>query len=407
MPYIFLTDKDKRELEGKIGAKADKAELEKLNSSFNDLARQNVNNLVIQKIKTSGMWVAPKALNQRFKVFVVGGGGGGGNGGGGGGHIVIKDDIILKEGAKIDIVCGAGGIGANLNSWQPGTNGGTTSFGDISAAGGEAGGLNDRNATPIRHGSGGSGGSGGGGAGTVSVRSQALTGAEIAGDGGNASFGGGGGAGHSKNYNYSNDAQLVDVAAYSGAGGSAGTHGGKGGSFAETLDPKCTQANVSLVDLLLNAENLMPLNISSEAADRCGGASVYGGNGGLSYSGISTTIDIKFSAGGGGGFASDGGDGYAGGGGGGGFCGRGGRGAAGGVYYNKVYSFGGGGGGGFFCQGGDACSYSDDDYTISPGGGGGGFFDDGGSLTTSGSYPGTNGGKGGNGGVLIMYIKEE
>ena len=59
-------------------------------------AKINVNNLVIEKIFTSRTWTAPKAADQRFKIFCVGGGGGGsggyttgspfsGGGGGGGG----------------------------------------------------------------------------------------------------------------------------------------------------------------------------------------------------------------------------------------------------------------------------------------------------------------------------------
>ena len=372
---------------------------------FDKLAFQNMDKLVIQKIKMSGTWTVPKALNQTFKVFVVGGGGGGGNGGGGGGHIVIRDDVILNEGDEIDVVCGAGGDGAKnlgLDTVKAATDGGTTSFGSISANGGGAGGLDG-----TTRGHGGDGGAGGGGAGAVNVNSQSLPTASRGGNGGDASFGGGGGGGYSLQYKYSGTAQIVIAEEYCGSGGSAGSHGGKGGSNGEILDPKCVRSNISFIDILLNADNLVQPDISSTPSKRLGGGSMYGGNGGASNSGIGTTLAESGSGGGGGGFASNGGYACSGGGGGGGFCGRGGNGAYGGVYYNKYYSFGGGGGGGFFCKGGDACSYSDDNYTVSPGGGGGGFFDDGGSLTTSGDYPGTSGGKGGNGGVLIMYIKED
>ena len=372
------------------------------NGLFNKLATQNMNKLVIQKIKASGTWTVPKALNQTFKVFVVGGGGGGGNGGGGGGHIVIRD-IILNEGEEIDVVCGAGGTGYIYNNTDiPPTDGGTTTFGDISADGGSAGGMS--NFTTAKAGHGGAGGAGGGGAGWFRcIYSSDSKTTHIAGDGGDASFGGGGGGGHSLWYygdwavgNYGDS-----IEANQGNGGSAGLYGGRGGSPKTTLSCKAVFNDISIVDMLLKWDE-QPDNAIEQTELTCGEGSMYGGPGGKPNKSYDNATG---SGGGGGGFCASGAQGGlgAGGAGGAGYFGNGGRPSSqyGNTNGKGSWTCGGGGGGGFFCNGGDGGN-ENGSYRHC-GGGGGGFFDDG----KVGKSHWQSGAHGGNGGVLIMYIKED
>ena len=120
--------------------------------------------LVIEKVLDSCIWVAPKAVEQKFVVVAIGGGGGGGGGdvstnsagsvskyypgGGGAGGYVASGEFFIETGTEIEIVCGAGGTvgnsdtsGASANTTTDGVSGGDTIFGDLlTAAGGEGGG---------------------------------------------------------------------------------------------------------------------------------------------------------------------------------------------------------------------------------------------------------------------------
>jgi len=344
--------------------------------------------LLFDIIRVSGVWTAPKAKNQAFRVFCVGGGGGGGDGtlsssrgGGGGGGYVSIADLRIPEGTQVSVVCGAGG-GA-------GGDGGATSFGDYLSAEGGKKGTYAKEANG--GGSGGNGGSGGGsaggtagngsdygGGGGAAVAKEDKTSVSKGGDGG--LYGGGGGAGGHGSL-------------YVGTGGSGGAYGGNGGGRKSPGQNAKERLSVSIVDALFdctalrNSGNYTGGSISSVANS-------YGGGGGAGVKSDGGTGG-RYSGGGGGGFGGRGGNGADyGGGGGGGFFGNGGNGA------NR----GGGGGGGFFCKGGNGFS-SSVVSSAGGGGGGGGFFSDGGD-----SYDGSSlcyGGKGGDGGVLIMYFKED
>ena len=379
MADIFLTDKDKLEIEAKLGTKSDKTETDAL---FNKLVTQNMKNLVVQTIGASQTWIAPKAADQLFKVFCVGGGGGGGAGynttglsdiGGGGGGSGYIEIATLKIGQKteIDIICGAGGSGG-LGSSSDGENGGDTQFGALLTAKGGSGG---KRGTSTDGGYGGNGGSGAAGGGGGAGGSELKNTPSAGGNGGNGSLCGGGGAGATHTTSDGN-AELA-------AAGSGGVHGGNGGSAsARSRAPKLFAEK--LLDVLFQIDmlnvGLNNMRLSGITNKETGyGEGGTGGAGGLNYTNTYSASEIVTEGcGGGGGYCGNGGDGHSlgGSGGGGGYCGNGGNG-----YY------GGGGGGGFFCDGGNSGN------TV--GGGGGGFFCDG------------NGSAGGTGGVLIMYIKEE
>lgn len=354
-----------------------------IEKSFEELAYSNLKNLVVQKITESCSWVAPKAVKNIFKVFCVGGGGGGGTnyryndnnvagGGGGGGGYVNIQELNIKDGTTIDIVCGAGG---NSSS-----DGGTTSFGNLlSSAGGKCGknGVNvDGYIAKVIAGDGGDGSSGGGGGGFYVHYTNYSE--NKGGSGGNGNMFGGGGSGHCHNETSNNYVR--------GIGGASGDLGGDGGSY-NTKPKQGTPMNDPFLNILFNMEYLHTLNgVESDGA----------GSGGVGSNGGTSSYSNSGGGGGGGGYCGNGGSITYGGGGGGGYCGDGG----GSVMLDSSlssYVVGGGGGGGFFCHGGEG-GYS--------GGGGGGFFCDGKNGATY-NQDNSSGGKGGDGGVLIMYIKDD
>ncbi len=355
------------------------------NDAFTKLAMANMKNLVIMKITSSTMINAPDAVGGLFKFFIVGGGGSGGRGyyadegasdpcfgggGGGSGELRIATQIIPK-GTEIYIECGAGGIyDTDRYSTMDGgetrvdmsiedENGAFMYYGYV-ASGGRSG----TGATSNAAGSGGDGLAGGGGGGIVARGTHDI---EATGNGGNGlEYGGGGGSGLG----------FDDII------GIGGTGIGRGGSVG--YQPKYgTLFNDNLLNVLFDHSKIglkydagMPINAESSVDS-------YPGDGGIGCRGGNASNGC----GGGGGYCGNGGDGSGcAGGGGGGYCGNGGKGIE-----------GGGGGGGFFCDGGDGSPNSN----FPSGGGGGGFFCDGGDASTD--IPGN----GGDGGVLIMYIKKD
>lgn len=104
---------------------------------------------------TSGSdnWTVPNDVTM-VDVMIVGGGGGGGGkltggyagGGGGGGEIVMLHDYAVTPKSSIAYVIGAGGNGGTTGaSPTDGTTGGSSSFGGITAYGGELGTNGDAN----------------------------------------------------------------------------------------------------------------------------------------------------------------------------------------------------------------------------------------------------------------------
>ena len=356
----------------KLGLTPDTATPDK---AFEMLANKMIDKLVFVKIKQSTTWTAPKAVNQLFKVFAVGGGGGGGyrGGGGGSGYLTIETRTIT-ENTPVEIVCGAGGKVGTEDSTK-GIDGGQTSFGDIIALGGKGGG-ND----------GGDGLAGGGGS--------------YDGKGGDGAFGGGGGGG-----GHTSKGQGGNGGTYGGGGGGGyydppnnggigGTYGGNGGASKQNGENGYT-FNDTYLNILFNTAAIQ----QGLAGEGVAYSNDSGGGGGGAAGGDGDSVSRHHTAGGGGGGeCGDGGNAYDGGGGGGGYCGNGGNAAAG----NPSC---GGGGGGFFSDGGQGDNGND--YC---GGGGGGFFHDGGRSERqdehSEQYNNVSG-LGGNGGVLIMYFKED
>lgn len=182
------------------------------------------------RITTTGTWTPPAGVTQ-VEAVVCGGGGGGGVGtanfGGGSGY-VVKGQVAVTPGSPVAVVVGAGGAA--------GAAGSPSSFGSVTAKGGNAAG------------NGGSGGgvngqSGGvfGGHGTLATSGSQVQGLgsspfpETPGGGGGASSTLGGGAGTATAGGAgagSATAAGVSAAAGTGAGGGAASSGtaGSGGS---------------------------------------------------------------------------------------------------------------------------------------------------------------------------------
>jgi mucin-19 len=137
-------------------------------------------------------------------VLVVAGGGGGGNtlaGGGGAGGLIYNPSYAINGSQIINISVGSGGIGGPSYA-VPGTDGGNSIFGSITATGGGGGGVRVDNPSLLMHGRpGGSGGGGGGGQGTKGLGGAAFPagqgnkGGDAYGPGAGASSSGGGGGG--------------------------------------------------------------------------------------------------------------------------------------------------------------------------------------------------------------------
>ncbi|SOD18980.1 glycine-rich domain-containing protein [Pedobacter xixiisoli] len=175
--------------------------------------------------KTSGNWSVPQGVTS-VNYLVVGGGGGGGAaydagaaGGGGGAH-VLTGNLNVSAGTSVNVTIGIGGTGGTANRNIPpyeygGNNGGSSSFGSITANGGTGGQasrtqLNGFGGAVNTGGNGGgngvSGGSVGGGGGGGGATSSGST--------GNSSSGGNGGAGTSSS--------LSGAATIYGNGGNGG-----------------------------------------------------------------------------------------------------------------------------------------------------------------------------------------
>ena len=383
--------------------------------SLYELTKRNDSNLVIERITSSCTWKAPKAVNSKFTIFAVGGGGSGGfgnwydslnsdnqrdtiyGGSGGSGHI-IKFGAFISEGTPVNIIVGAGGIPSySAATGFTGNDGGATSILSHTAPGGSKGGNCVVTSTSIVGGAGGDGGAGGGGGGCI-MRSNSdgtpvFTGTIKGGNGGNASYGGGGGGGSAAVIKGSSPNYTYSYIANSGANGgiSVSDKGGNGGTPNAKNSKLPVKTSVSIYDTYFDVDIMSRINDTK----------------------LDTTIGYGQGAGG---VGSVGGNAYYGGGGGGGYCSNGctptsvsGGGGGGHFYYKKDdvdrCTSNSNGGSGFFSAGGHASQVnrlsisgynSGSSYYTRIGGGGGGFFSD-----------GKSNGTGGDGGVLIMYIKED
>lgn len=177
-------------------------------------------------LTSSGTLEVPAGVTSlSVQCWGAGGGGGGANvlsgagGGGGGGAFEKNANFIVgadKNNIRIPYTIGAGGAGGTYSSTN-GQNGGTTTFGSVSAAGGEGGGGTSLSVSLGIFGKGGIGGPGGYSGGNGATANNLLVGL--------SSGGGGGGAGSSGN---GSNAGYTLVIPYSGSGGSGG--GGNGGN---------------------------------------------------------------------------------------------------------------------------------------------------------------------------------
>jgi phosphatidylethanolamine-binding protein (PEBP) family uncharacterized protein len=220
----------------------------------------------IHTFTSSGTFAVPAGFSGNVQVLVVGGGGGGGMdmGGGGGGGAVVNATVNVT--GNVPVTVGAGGAGgpAANTSGQPGghqytiraTNGGTSSFGGVTAAGGGYGASSYWGYTPD-FGQGGTGASGGGASGysdgTFGGRGGAATAGFPGGGGGGQYYsGGGGGAGgpgaqgpFQPNGGPGLSSDITGTllyyggggggAGYSACGGNGGIGGGGGGAVCSTV----------------------------------------------------------------------------------------------------------------------------------------------------------------------------
>lgn len=201
-------------------------------------------------ITSKGGWVAPAGL-PAISALVVGGGGGGGynsGGGGSGGGVVFTSPTVIS--GNLTVRVGAGGEGASTTGELP-SSGFTTTFGAISAAGGNPGGNYPTSqlggsGVVTSTGTSGSGGSGApnnstsGSAGSAGYQS-AISGTttRYSGGGGGGGWGGstgggaggdgGGGAGGITNSRAGKNG-TTNTGGGGGGGSSAGFLGGDGGS---------------------------------------------------------------------------------------------------------------------------------------------------------------------------------
>jgi hypothetical protein len=88
----------------------------------------------------SGNWTVPSGVSSVDLLIVGGGGGGGRFGGGGAGAMYETNGMSVNPGASIAVAIGSGGAGyGNLEGAIAGSNGSTSSFGDLAAFGGGGG----------------------------------------------------------------------------------------------------------------------------------------------------------------------------------------------------------------------------------------------------------------------------
>jgi hypothetical protein len=183
-------------------------------------------------LTSSGGWKVPSGVS-RVRALVVAGGGGGGSdegGGGGGGGFIDTTSVTLVPNSTASVVVGYGGIGAEGNDLYNASNGQNSTFANLQAIGGGAGGSSiNTDTAAIRNGK--VGGSGGGGAGeSLSNRSGGAGTAGQGFSGGNGTNGGRGGGGGG-----AGEAGNTDLAGEGGDGrvsdnsGSSVTYAGGGG----------------------------------------------------------------------------------------------------------------------------------------------------------------------------------
>ncbi|MBD0725425.1 hypothetical protein B6A10_09565 [Flavobacterium sp. L1I52] len=153
---------------------------------------------------SSGTLEVPAGVTSlSVQCWGAGGGGGGANvlsgagGGGGGGAFEKNTNFIVgtdKNNVRIPYTVGAGGAGGTYSSTN-GQNGGTTTFGSVSAAGGEGGGGTSLSVSLGIFGKGGIGGVGGFSGGNGTTANNVLVGLGSGSGGGGAGSGGNGGVG--------------------------------------------------------------------------------------------------------------------------------------------------------------------------------------------------------------------
>lgn len=186
---------------------------------------------------SSGTWTKPGS-GTVVRVTLWGGGGGGGTGapgagGGGGGACVFRWFSLSELPSTVSVTIGAGGAAGN-----PGTTGGTSSFGSLFSAYGGSGGTQSVAGAGGGALSAGSGTTGGTGYGAINTGAAAGASADCSGGGGanggtvgKSTFGGGGGGSSGTAGGVSLSGGAGGTGWVSGVGGTAGTvPAGGGGS---------------------------------------------------------------------------------------------------------------------------------------------------------------------------------
>jgi hypothetical protein len=197
-----------------------------------------------QVFNSSGTFTIPVGITKVMVELWGGGGGGGGGGssdstytfggmgGGAGGGGYVKDILNVSPGGSISIIVGNGGNGGaggcgncGLRFGYPGNNGGSTSFGVASTAGGGIGGIGGSAGTTV-NGNNGQGGAGGNAPGILGIAGQPGQSGDFLGYGGSSPNGGfGGNPGGNKTPGGGGSG---GPGRFGGVNGDAGSNGGNG-----------------------------------------------------------------------------------------------------------------------------------------------------------------------------------
>jgi uncharacterized repeat protein (TIGR02543 family) len=187
-------------------------------------------------------WTVPSGVTGATVLVVAGGGGGGSdNGGGGGGGGVRYETLSVSATPSISVVVGEGGAASGVANNNLQTNGGNSSFGNLSALGGGQGGNGESGARAATSGGSGGGGHGERGATTTSAGAAGTVGQGHKGGDGYRSTqitsagdgGGGGGAGEpgkdggTEKPGDGGNGRLIAITGgsfYYGSGGGGGRH---------------------------------------------------------------------------------------------------------------------------------------------------------------------------------------
>ncbi len=187
-------------------------------------------------------WTRPSSVTS-ISLVVIGGGGGGGfgsiGGGGGAGEVLTNSTYSVSHASTFAASIGSGGSGGyalSQSAWSDGRQGGTTTFGSISAGGGTGGGGNSSAAPSFTSPSGSTGGTNMNGSTRTAVgASSNYSGFTRSANAGGYNSGGGGGAGGVGGINASGQGGIgVTISMLSSINGGKVAGGGNSWAYRDT-----------------------------------------------------------------------------------------------------------------------------------------------------------------------------